>query len=57
MTLSELQSNVSLLNWTQYFENAFSKVHRPIDSEEVIVNYALVYLKNLTSLVQVRFLP
>jgi hypothetical membrane protein len=53
MTLSGIQVNASFLNWTTYFDNAFSDVGRNIGPMQPIVNYAPVYLKNLTSLIKV----
>ncbi|CAN7986084.1 unnamed protein product, partial [Ixodes hexagonus] len=52
MTVAELQTSAPLLNWTAYFNSAFSQINRTIPDTQEVVVYAPEYMANMTALVQ-----
>lgn len=50
-TISSLQKISPFLNWTEYFQTSFNKIHRPITEDELIIVYAPTYLKHLSDIV------
>lgn len=51
-TIRQWQKEVSFLNWTQFFNDAFKLVNRTIPDTQRIVVYAPDYFKNLTRIIQ-----
>ncbi|XP_065218845.1 endothelin-converting enzyme homolog isoform X3 [Planococcus citri] len=47
MTISELQSKAPFLNWEQYFTNAFQRINRTVTKDQLVVIYAVEYMKEL----------
>ncbi|GFY69359.1 endothelin-converting enzyme homolog [Trichonephila inaurata madagascariensis] len=51
VTISQLQEVAPFINWRHFFNSAFKKVGREINSSEPVVVFALDYLKKLSKLV------
>lgn len=52
MTVAELQTGAPLLNWTAYFNSAFSQINKTIPDTQEVVVYAPEYMANMTDLVR-----
>lgn len=50
ISLSSLQTLAPFLNWTEYFDSAFSQINASLSANESIVLYSPDYLSNLSSL-------
>lgn len=50
-TLGELNQQLSFINWTGYFGNAFDRINRSISNETEVVLYSLDFMHDLTDLI------
>lgn len=50
-TIRRLQEEITFINWTSFFQVAFSKINRTIDQDEKIILYSTDYLKKLGDLI------
>lgn len=51
ISLPDLQHLAPFLNWTEYFDSAFSQINASIDANESIVIYSPDYMSNLSKLI------
>ncbi|GFY71923.1 endothelin-converting enzyme homolog [Trichonephila inaurata madagascariensis] len=51
LTVSQLQKVAPFINWSHFFNSAFKKVGREINSSEPVMVLSLDYLKKLSELV------
>ncbi|XP_064461108.1 endothelin-converting enzyme homolog isoform X2 [Ornithodoros turicata] len=52
MTIEQLQGIAPFINWTRYFDIAFSQINKTISSKQEVVVYAPEYMSNMSSLVR-----
>ncbi|GFY49874.1 endothelin-converting enzyme homolog [Trichonephila inaurata madagascariensis] len=51
MTVADLQELVPFINWTHYFDSAFTQVGRKISSSEDVIIFGREYFEKLTQLI------
>ena len=50
-SLAGLHNISGFINWTRYFQKAFSKIHRKIDENQDIIVFSPEYLANVSIMV------